>query len=619
MLLAGPALLLALATYGHTSNPTAFPLVGVLGAVLVRVAAARAGTPLEQRFGRWVGCAAVVWLFLAWATGPYNVPLVVPLAVLAPAACLAWAVYRKIRSLPTIDWPSAKGHARSFRNLWKYLKELHAALNLLLRATRKYKRMVANWPQVSALRQIGLYGSTLTGAHWTPTGPAWVGLDLTGGRTLESVRQVCPALEVEWRLTRRTLRPKSLDGLAHRIVLEFRTVEQLAPPPDHIDWPGKPPKNLYCPVVLGEFGGRRRVELPLIDPKTKKLAPHMQITGQTGWGKGSGINCLLAETALIPEWEHWGIDVKGGLELGPWEGLFRELADSDEAAQRLVRRAIAEMQRRWTVMRAEKTRVWIPSRGRPLIMFIVDEWAELSVTTKDLLDTLLRQARASGFWMALCTQRVSAHKTGGTGGTSDAKSQLGLAISYYQIGGDEALTFGDGARREGWRPDLLERPGRALIRWAGRYNHPEPWQGYWVSDEMVAEVAAKAADLRRGWTRRPDEVVSADVRDLPARTPLLLPGPAAIAQPDRPDLHLVANEVREDPRTRLRALVAAAPEGGIQRADLRSALPEMSDSWIDQELQVMKASGEAVKVGRGKWRGAGSHALKVVRGDDRDA
>src|SRR5262249_25120613 len=156
-------------------------------------------------------------------------------------------------------------------------------------------------------------------------------------------------------------------------------------------------------------------------------------------------------------------DVKGGLELGPWEGLFRELADSDEAATVLVRRAIAEMQRRWGVMRAERRRVWIPSRERPLIMLVVDEWAQLSVTPKDVLDTLVRQARATGFWLVLCTQRVSAHKTGGTGQTGDAKSQLGVAVSYYQLSGDEALTFGDGARREGWRPDLLERPGRALI------------------------------------------------------------------------------------------------------------------------------------------------------------
>lgn len=618
MLFAGPALLLALATYGHTSNPTAFPAVGLLGAVLVRVAAQRGRTALEQRFARYVGCAVVVWLFLAWPVGPYELPLIVPMVVLAPGVCLTWAVYRKVQTLPTIDWPSPKGHARSWRAMWTYAKALKSALDLLLRATRQYRRMVANWPHVSSLRQIGLYGSTIVGAHWTKSGPAWVRMDLVGGRTLESVRQIRAALEVEWKVARGTLRPRSHEGMAHQIVLEFRTVAQLTPPPDYVEWPGKPPKNLYTPVVLGEFGGRRRVELPLIDPKTKKLAPHMQITGQTGWGKGSGINCLLAETALIPEWEHWGIDVKGGLELGPWEGLFRELADDDESAQVLVKRAIAEMKRRWGIMRAEKTRVWIPSQERPLIMFVVDEWAELSLATKDLLDTLLRQARASGFWLALCTQRVSAHKTGGTGGTSDAKSQLGMAISYYQVGGDEALTFGDGARREGWRPDQLERPGRALIRWAGRYNHPDPWQTYWVSDEVVADVAAKAANLRREWSRRPDVTVSAEVRDLPARTPLLPAGPAAIADTDRPELHLVTNEVREDPRTRLRVLVASAPEEGVKRADLLREMTGVSDSWIDQELQVMKASGEAVKVGRARWRGAGSHALKVM-GDDRDA
>jgi hypothetical protein len=54
----------------------------------------------------------------------------------------------------------------------------------------------------------------------------------------------------------------------------------------------------------------------------------------------------------------------------------------------------------------------------------------------------------------------------------------------------------------------------------------------------------------------------------------------------------------------LRTLLAAAPKEGVERAELRRQV-EMSDSWIDTQLRLLAASGEAVKVGRARWRGAG--------------
>lgn len=605
MLLVGPAVLLTLATYGQRFNPGAWPVVTLMGALVVRTGAQRGGSELERRYARYVGCAAVTWLSLAWQLGPYRPLLVLPLLVLTPLVVLPWAVYRRLRELPTIDWPRWRGRPRTWREGWKVARELRAAIRLQLRAAHRFGRMAARWPEVALLRQIGLPESRLVSGHWTPGGPAWLRLDLASGRTLEDVKAAMPALEVEWRLRRGTLRPKS-GGLAHQVVLEFRSVADLAPPPDLVLWPGKPPKSVVEPVVLGLFGGGRRVELPLIEPKTWRLAPHLQIAGQTGWGKGSGLNCLLAETALIPEWEHWGIDKKGGLELSPWEGLWRELAIEDDEDVQLLRKAVAEMKRRWAVMRSERRRSWVPSPQRPLIMLVVDEWAALGGEAKDLLDTLLAQARASGIWIVACTQRVSAHKTGGSGQTGDPKSQLGMIVSYYQPPGDEGLSYGDGARRGGWRTDLLDRRGRALIRWPGRYDEPDPFQTYWVDDPVVAEVAARAAAARGRRPQELDAAIDADVpvvRDLPVRTLPPPAEPAATAGPSRPALHVVTADAREDPLVRLVGLLAAAPQEGVERSELIRKVG-MSDSWVDQTLRMLRAGGRAVKVGRARWRGS---------------
>lgn len=598
MLVAGPVALLTLGTYGSRFNPGAWWLISLMGALVVRTGAQRGSTDLERRYVRYVGCAAVVWLSLAWQAGPYRPALILPMLALAPLAVLPWAVYRRLRRLPTIDWPRARGRARTRRAARAYAREMRSALKLQVRAMARYSRMRRGWYETSCLRSVGLLRSAIVAGHWSPSGPAWLDLELGGGKTLEDVRAAAPALEVEWHLRPGTLRPRRI-AEAHQVRLEFKTVAELAPPPAMLPWPAKPPRTVKEPLRLGEFSGRQPVLLPLIQPKDGRLAPHVQVTGQTGWGKGSFVNCLLAETALVAEVEHWGIDAKGGVELGPWTGLFRDLADDGEQAVALLERLTAEMKRRWAVLREQGRRFWVPTAAQPLLIVVVDEWGALPTKAKDLLDVLLAQARAAGIWFVLCTQRASAAKTGGSGQTGDAKSQLGMTVSYNQLPGDEDLSYGEGAKRAGWRTDLLDRPGLALIRWMGRYDQPDPWQTYWVSDEVVTEVAAQAA-LRRG-PRPSDEEASADERD-PSVRPMPPPTEATEdVQPTRPALHLLNPVANEDPLDRLLGLLAAAPEDGVERAELIRQMG-MSDSWVDQALVRLRAAGLAVKVARARWR-----------------
>ncbi|HXM58303.1 MAG TPA: hypothetical protein VOB72_23080, partial [Candidatus Dormibacteraeota bacterium] len=178
MLLVGPAVLMAAATFGQQFEPGAWPVVSLMGALVIRTGAQRGGSDLERRYARYVGSAAVVWLSLAWQAGPYNPFLVLPLLVASPLAVLPWAVYRRVRELPTIDWPRVRGRKRTWREAWKLAGELRDALRLQLRAARQYARMVAGWPWVSRLRQVNLPESRLIRGHWTTTGPARLRLDL---------------------------------------------------------------------------------------------------------------------------------------------------------------------------------------------------------------------------------------------------------------------------------------------------------------------------------------------------------------------------------------------------------------------------------------------------------
>lgn len=600
---AGPTALLVLSFLGSRANPDAWWAASLMAALVVRTGTQRYERMLERRYARAAGLLGVVWLSLAWQLGPYRPALVVPLAAVAPLFAVVWAVYRRLRRLPTIDWPRAHITRACAR-------ELRSAIRLQFRAARQFGRMGKRWPWTSRLRQVNLPSSTLVGAHWSPSGPARVRLELGSGKTLDDVRLVVGALETEWRLRPGSLRPKRVDdGLAHEVVLEFKTVAEMAPPPPMLVWPGKPPRTVREPVRLGEFSGRRRALLPLIDPKEGRLAPHCQVTGQTGWGKGGFVNCVLAETALMRDVEHWGIDAKGGVELGPWEALFRVLATDGDEAIALLERATAEMRRRWGVLRAAGRRAWVPTPDAPLIVLVVDEWGVLPTKAKDLLDVLLAQARATGIWFLLCTQRASAAKTGGTGQTGDAKSQLGLTVSYWMLPGDEELSFGDGAKRAGWRTDLLDRRGLAYIRWQGVYDQPDPMQTYWLDDATVAQTAALAAASRGP---RPLDAGVATEGDLSVR-PLPPPAePVATADPGRPALHLVAQPAREDPLSRLLGLLDAAPEEGVERAEFVRACG-MSDSWVAKKLEGLRDAGVAVKVGRARWRRAGLPSVVAMR------
>lgn len=615
-LLYGVGGLVAAAFWGSHNHRSWWPLAALALALAVRFGLRKLDRRVERLYAGAVGLAACLWLALAWQVGPYRPLMALSLLVLSPVAVLPWVWHRRVRGMATVDWPRAPARVGAAP---RFLLELGSAVGRQWGAGREFRAMKEAWPWTAALRAVGLEGSRLIAGHWTAGRPERIVLELENAKTLEDAEQARPRIEAAWRLPAGALRvEKAGEGEgAHRVLLRIRPMADLGELPERIDWPGAAADTVGEPICLGEHAGGRKALLSLVDQRTDwRLVPHIQCTGMTGWGKGGFINLVMAETAHLPEWERWGIDAKEGVELWPWRGMFRYLAtdeEGEEDAVGLLTRLCLERKRRSRLNRDRGLRFWRPTPDEPLIMLVVDEWAELSTEAKDLIDTLLRRGRSAGILLILCTQRASAAKTGGTGQTGDSRSQLGTQVSYYQRPGDEELSFGPGAGREGWRTDRLAKRGRALIRcMALGLTEPEPFQTYWVSDEAVARTVARHASVRSqpDSTSEPQERPASPDGERSSRIVPLLPA-MPVAAAELVALHVATDPDGDDPLYRLRSALRVAPPEGFHVAELERRTG-MSESWLRVELRAMSASGEAVKVRRAYWRAGADSPVRAL-------
>lgn len=146
------------------------------------------------------------------------------------------------------------------------------------------------------------------------------------------------------------------------------------------------------------------------------LYNHILVAGATGSGKGSAVWSLLL--ALQPHVragtvQVWGIDPKGGMELGIGAALFRTLVTTPAAAASLLEVAVAAMGRRATELREEGLRRMVPTPERSHVVIVIDElgsltgWADDAAIRRRItraLSVLLSQGRAVGVSIVAATQ-----------------------------------------------------------------------------------------------------------------------------------------------------------------------------------------------------------------------
>jgi DNA segregation ATPase FtsK/SpoIIIE-like protein len=138
------------------------------------------------------------------------------------------------------------------------------------------------------------------------------------------------------------------------------------------------------------------------------LRRHALLAGTTGSGKSGGLNVLIATLAACDDVVIWAIDLKKGMELGPWAPCIDRLATTPREAVALLADAVAILQARAAWLAATGPRTWELAADMPALVILVDEYAELADQAPDAMgdtDSIARLGRAVAVTLVAATQR----------------------------------------------------------------------------------------------------------------------------------------------------------------------------------------------------------------------
>jgi DNA segregation ATPase FtsK/SpoIIIE, S-DNA-T family len=189
----------------------------------------------------------------------------------------------------------------------------------------------------------------------------------------------------------------------------------------------------------------------------------------------------------------YGIDPKGGMELGRAPAVFHRLAfgNGEDAVQLLEHVAVLTRQRA-AGMRAARRRSWSPKHGTPFVVLMVDELADLTAYQADrklreranlALQVIVSQGRAPG--VAVFAQVQDPRKT-----VVDFRhlfpTRLALRLDEpAQVD----LVLGDGVRNRGALADEIPEstPGVAWMKRDGR-REPTRLRAFHVTDDDLDDL-----------------------------------------------------------------------------------------------------------------------------------
>src|ERR1700722_13684532 len=443
------------------------------------------------------------------------------------------------------------------------------------RAKVRVDRMLDAWPEIA--RATSLPGSQIISALVDVWG--WrARLRLARGQTINDVISKIPAIESGLGTFRGAVRIyPTPDDLANRC--EIRVLD-IDPHADAIPWPGPSTNTITEPIDFGPFEDATPCRVLF-------LRRHVLFGGATGAGKSSGLNVLMGNLAACHDVVIWAIDLKKGMELGPWAPCIDRLATTPDEARRLLADAVKILEARAALLAEQGHRVWQPTHVMPALVIIIDEYAELSDDAPDAIkhaDSIARRGRAVAVNLVAATQRPT-QKAMGQGAV---RSQMDVRISFrVRERKDVDLILGQGMLAAGWHAHTLNAPGKFLIA-AAEHDTPKRARAYLLTDKIVEAAANHHADYR------------------PPLDPISQRAAEEDRDPERmtvpPDTDIVTAEYGEDgPDVMLwAALVVASPEG-TSVPDLMTATG-MSRPWIYLRLRDLADQGHVIQVSRGRWR-----------------
>lgn len=126
------------------------------------------------------------------------------------------------------------------------------------------------------------------------------------------------------------------DDLANRC--ELRVLD-MDPHADAIPWPGPSVTSITQPIDFGPFEDATPCRVLF-------LRRHGLAGGATGGGKSGWLNVLVGNLVACTDVVIWGVDLKKGMELGPWSPCIDRLATTADEARALLADAVAILEAR---------------------------------------------------------------------------------------------------------------------------------------------------------------------------------------------------------------------------------------------------------------------------------
>jgi hypothetical protein len=449
------------------------------------------------------------------------------------------------------------------------------------RARVRVERKLDAWPEVA--QAVGLAGSQVMSAVVDMWG--WhARFRLARGQTIDDVRAKLPAIESGLGVFRGAARVyPTPDDLAHRFELRVLSAD---PHADAITWPGPSIDSITEPIDLGPFEDATPARVLF-------LRRHGLLGGVSGSGKSGGLNVLMGNLTACTDVVIWAVDLKRGMELGPWASCIARLATTPAEARALLADAIAVLEARAATLAATGQRVWQPSPEMPALVIIVDEYAELADDAPEATghaDSIARRGRAVAVTLIAATQRPT-QKAMGQGAL---RSQMDIRISFrVRERRDIELILGQGMLAAGWHAHTLNAPGKFLIS-APEHDTPRRARCYLVTDDAVTATAARHAGLRPAL----DEVSQ---RALAGRAQIYPEEPALSATPGHEcRAGSVPGDDPDAPEAILWAALSLAPDDGISVPALMAATG-MGRRWVYYRLRELADAGRVVQTVHGTW------------------
>ncbi len=507
----------------------------------------------ERVYGAAVSAVAGGWLTAATALGPATPPLPALGVIVALLCAVPW-------------WASRRRRAKV-----------------------RLERTLESWPEVA--KAVGLAGSQVMSAMVDLWG--WrARFRLARGQTIHDVIAKIPAIESGLGTFRGAVRVHPTpDNYANRCELRVLDTD---PHADAIPWPGPSVSSITEAIDLGPFEDA--------DPcRVSFLRRHVLFGGATGAGKSGGLNVLIGNLSACSDVVLWGIDLKKGMELGPWLSCLDRLATTPDEAQVLLADAVAVLEARAAVLAEQGQRVCEPTPAMPALIILIDEYAELVDDAPGAIrhaDSIARRGRAVAVSLIAATQRPT-QKAMGQGAV---RSQMDVRICFrVRERKDVDLILGQGMLAAGWQAHTLDAPGKFLVS-SAEHGTPRRARAYLVSDEVVSGTASLHVSLRppldevsrqaiEDWNRAEAPIAPDAEADHPPRSPL--------NDEDEP------RHAGDEPEAILWAALSLAPDDGTTVPELMTATG-MSRPWIYLRLRELAERGQVIQVSRGRWHAAGS-------------